>query len=167
MRDHFTPNHDYGRKGFLPQFIVVHIAEGSVAGTEEWFFNPDSKVSAHYIVGKDGSIVHFVHESDTAWANGIMTNPDFKMPDGSNVPFADPNLVSISIEHEGHACDSWPEEQVNASAQLIKEIAKRWQIPLDRQHIIGHYQINPLNRPNCPAFDKTIIDRLIKVASAL
>jgi hypothetical protein len=23
-------------------------------------------------------------------------------------------------------------------------------IPLDREHIVGHYQISPINKPNCP-----------------
>ena len=52
----------------------------------------------------------------------------------------------------------------SASANLIQEICKRWQIPIDREHIIGHYQIFS-KKSNCPASSKSIIEELITLAS--
>ena len=49
------------------------------------------------------------------------------------------------------------EAQIAAAVWLIKHIqaeVKRlfgYEMPLTRERIIGHNQINPVNRPNCPA----------------
>lgn len=52
------------------------------------------------------------------------------------------------------------------SAALIRDVCQRWNIPIDRDHIIGHYQIDGIRRPNCPAYNKAIIDELISLARA-
>ena len=41
-----------------------------LVGHSSWFQNPTSKVSAHYVVEQDGSVVQMVSEDDTAWHNG-------------------------------------------------------------------------------------------------
>ena len=51
-------------------FIVIHIAQGSYSGAINWFQNPRAKVSAHYVVGRRGSIVQCVHNEDIAWHAG-------------------------------------------------------------------------------------------------
>jgi N-acetylmuramoyl-L-alanine amidase len=50
--------------------LVLHGTAGG--GTIEWFQNPTSKVSAHYVVGQDGSVTQMVSEDDTAWHNGMF-----------------------------------------------------------------------------------------------
>ncbi len=56
--------------------IVIHITDGGarIDGPISWFQNPESRVSAHYIVGQDGEVVQMVHDRDIAWhansANG-------------------------------------------------------------------------------------------------
>ena len=51
----------------------------------------------------------------------------------------------------------------SASVELIREISRRWNIPIDREHIIGHYQISS-KKPNCPAANRAIVDELIALA---
>src|SRR5262249_15577939 len=56
--------------------IVIHITDGGsrIDGTISWFQNPKSGVSAHYVVGQDGTIVQMVKHDDVAYhahtANG-------------------------------------------------------------------------------------------------
>ena len=50
-----------------------------------------------------------------------------------------------------------------ASATLIREICQRWQVPIDRNHIVGHFEIFS-KKPNCPASNKAIIDELVTLA---
>lgn len=58
-----SPNQEYTRYGYPIEMIVVHYtASGSTAGTVSWFMNPDSQVSVHYIVGRDGEIVQLVKD---------------------------------------------------------------------------------------------------------
>lgn len=51
------------------------------------------------------------------------------------------NSHSIGIEHEGYAAVGgywYTENMYKSSAALVKYLADKYQIPLDRQHIIGH-----------------------------
>lgn len=143
-----SPNFHRGRQGYKPLAIVCHVMDGTLVGTDAWFQNPKSQVSAHYGVGKDGSIHQYVQEADEAWANGIVDHPTWAVLDQH--PGVNPNLYTISIEHEGHSEDGLTEAQYQSSLWLQTEIVKRWGIPIDNNHIVGHNRIDGVNRPNCP-----------------
>lgn len=168
-----SPNFRKGRKGAKPEAIVLHISTGSIGSAEpedesgpvpasldNTFQNPSSGVSAHYGVAKIGAIHQYVKEADEAFHAGIVENPNWSLLK----PDMNPNLYTIGIEHEGKHTDIWPEAQRAASAALVKNIAARYGIPLDRDHVIGHYQISGTRRENCPAVDKSIIDEIIRRA---
>src|SRR5262245_1762102 len=139
-----SPNKQTGRAGYKPESIVIHIMEGSLSGTDEWFLSPKSKVSAHYGVGRHGDIHQYVAEGDTAWHAGRVFNNTWKgKRDGVS-----PNLNTIGIEHEGQADTEWTDEMYTASAKLLAEIANRWSIPLDRDHVVGHREI--YGKKTCP-----------------
>jgi N-acetylmuramoyl-L-alanine amidase len=149
---------------FQPEAIVIHIMAGSLHGTDLWFGSPVSSVSAHYGVGKKGEVHQYVHEEDTAFHAGTVDNPSWagirKTPDGK---FINPNFYTLGIEHEGFPDDDWPAEQQASSVALIAEMAARWQIPLDRQHVIKHHEIRQV-KP-CPG-SKAPMDDLIQQALA-
>jgi len=156
-----SPNFWSGRKGYKPEAIVIHIMDGTLVGTDAWFANSESQVSAHFGIGKNGEVHQYVKEEDTAWHAGRIDNPNWKFIKPNNV---NPNLYTIGIEHEGRSDDVWTGAMKQASAELIREVCERWDIPIDRAHIIGHYQIFS-KKPNCPAKDKKIIDELIALAT--
>jgi N-acetylmuramoyl-L-alanine amidase len=134
------PNSNFrkGRpSGFRPEAIVVHIMDGSFQAGESVFVNPTSQKSAHYGVSKSGTIHQYVDEADTAFHAGIVVNPTW----GLLKPGVNPNFYTIGIEHEGRADDVWPDEQITASSTLISQIALRWGIRLDTEHVIMHRQI--------------------------
>ena len=154
-----SPNHWEGRKGYKPELVVIHVMDGSLTGTDSWFANPSSQVSAHYGIGQNGEVHQYVKEEDGAWHAGRVSNPIAKLLKlGIN-----PNNYTIGIEHEGNAFTTWTPEIKNASASLIRDICTRWNIPIDRDHIIGHYEIFSA-KPNCPASNKAIINELITLA---
>ncbi|MFC5834867.1 N-acetylmuramoyl-L-alanine amidase [Nonomuraea insulae] len=108
--------------------IIIHVTQGSYAGTISWFQNPAAQVSAHYVVrSSDGQITQMVREKDRAFHAG---NSSY-------------NHRSVGIEHEGYVSDaSWFTDQMyRASAALTRDIADRYGIPKDRSHIIGHNQV--------------------------
>ncbi|MGW1346416.1 N-acetylmuramoyl-L-alanine amidase [Kribbella sp. NPDC002412] len=120
-----TSNYRVGRTAAIST-IVIHVTQGSYAGTISWFKNPSSQVSAHYVVrSSDGQITQMVAEKDTAW----------------HVRSANP--YTIGIEHEGWVDQpSWfTDAMYRASAALTKNIADRRGIPKDRAHIKGHNEI--------------------------
>jgi N-acetylmuramoyl-L-alanine amidase len=155
-----SPNFASGRGNYKPEIIVIHIMDGTLEGTDSWFANPKSQVSSHYGLGWQGEIHQYVQEKDTAWHAGRVLNPCFNL----YKPGVNPNLYTIGIEHEGKADSVWSDSIKQASASLIREVCNRWAIPIDREHIIGHYQVFA-NKPNCPAQDKQIIDELVTLAN--
>ena len=155
-----SPNFITGRGGFKPEIIVLHIMDGTLAGTDSWFSTPTSKVSSHYGVGLKGEIHQYVQDLDQAWTQGYHQGATFKL----HKPGINPNAYCLSIEYEGQNLANAPETQINASVGLIRSLASYWKIPIDRDHIIGHYEIDPIRKPHCPATDKTIIDKIIKLA---
>lgn len=113
--------------------IVVHVTQGSWSGSLNWFQDARSGSSAHYTVrSSDGKIGQSVQEGDTAYHAGHWYT----------------NLQSIGIEHEGYvsAPSRWfTESMYRSSARLAAYLAKKYRIPIDRNHIIGHGQV-----PGCP-----------------
>ncbi|WP_228977690.1 N-acetylmuramoyl-L-alanine amidase [Streptomyces sp. DH12] len=111
------------------RYIAVHDTEGSYDGSLAVFQNPATYASAHYMVrASDGLVTQMVENKDEAWHAGNKTL----------------NMHSIGVEHEGYAikAGSWyTEPQYESSAALVKYLAARYGIPLDREHIIGHDEI--------------------------
>lgn len=148
-----------GRKGYRPEAVVIHIMDGTLPGTDAWFANPTSQVSAHYGIGKSGEVHQYVQENDAAWHAGRVDAPVWKLIR----PNVNPNLYTIGIEHEGKPDEGWTEAMKQSSATLIREICQRWQIPIDRDHVVGHFEIFA-KKPNCPATNKRILDELVTLA---
>ncbi len=124
-----TSNYTRGRSGGSIQYVVIHTMQGSYAGSTSWFQNPAAGASAHYnIRSSDGEITQMVAHGDTAWHAGNW-----------NI-----NQRSIGIEHEGYVADPgrwYTERMYVASARLTRALCDRYGIPIDRAHIIGHYQV--------------------------
>lgn len=155
-----TPNFEPGREGHDPRAIVVHTTAGTYDGTVGWFATSESGVSAHYLVGLDGRVGQFVGEGDTALHAGRVRNPT-----AGFLEDASPNLYTVGIEFEdgGDAQGvARPDDQYAAGASLIAAIAGRWEIPLDREHVVGHSEI--FADKSCPG--NLDVERLIRLARA-
>lgn len=139
-----SPNKWSGREGYRPEAVVVHIMEGTLAGTDSWFADPANEVSAHYGIGTGGQVHQYVVETDSAWHAGRRARPTWRMlKEGVN-----PNLYTIGIEHEGLPATPWSDAMLGASTQLAAAICNRWSIRVDRDHLIGHREIYA--RKTCP-----------------
>jgi hypothetical protein len=120
-----TSNYRVGRTAAIST-IVVHVTQGSYAGTISWFKNPAAQVSAHYVIrSSDGQVTQMVAEKDTAWH--VRTE----------------NPYTVGIEHEGWVDQpSWfTDAMYRSSAALTRDIADRRGIPKDRAHIRGHNEM--------------------------
>ncbi|TMG26318.1 MAG: N-acetylmuramoyl-L-alanine amidase [Chloroflexi bacterium] len=113
--------------------IVIHDTEVPIAQAVRIFQDPIMQRSANYIVSASGQIVQMVHETDIAWHAG---NWDY-------------NTRAIGIEHEGYAWTpgSFSKAEYQASAHLAASICSRWGVPMDRTHVIGHFQVPDDHHP--------------------
>ncbi|MEU6864326.1 N-acetylmuramoyl-L-alanine amidase [Streptomyces sp. NPDC046876] len=107
--------------------IVVHVTEGSFASSVDAFKNPWHKASAHYIVRQDGHVEQMVRELDVAFHSGNRSM----------------NERSVGIEHEGYVerPQDFTDAMYAASARLAADICRRYGIPVDRRHILGHSEV--------------------------
>lgn len=146
-----------GREGYKPEGVVIHVGEGSQDAIYETFLNEPK--SSHYCVSKAGMIWQFVDEKDTAWAQGNVNNPVATLVTEIH-PGVNPNMYLISIEHEGVGTTDFTETQYTTTAKLINDICTRWNIPIDRIHILRHNEIRA--NKTCPGIAN--VDNIVDMA---
>ena len=156
-----SPNRNTGRQGQTPDFIVCHITGGSFTSAINTITNAANQVSYHFVVGRDGAIVQAVNIEDTAWANGTTNSGDNRDNRHSTIPAVrerrrNANQFTVSIGFADSSGGELSAAQLSAGVELIWHIRNEvrriygFEIPMTRSHIIGHFEINPLTRANCP-----------------
>lgn len=123
--------------------VVLHTSGGTLKSMDSWFSNKDSQVSAHYGIGLNGEIHQYVQEKDSSWAVGVIIKPTWKIL----IKGINPNLDTISVEHAIYKTNPWTEKMKESSARLTRAICKRNKIPITRENIISHYEIDN-QKPN-------------------
>lgn len=154
-----SPNY-MSRNGWKPDMISLHVAEGSFSGTVSWCCNPNSGVSCHFVTGKNGEREQLVDLDKASWCNGTSTiagaSHDYRRSTNRLVRErkTNANYYTISIENEGYSYkDGYgrlTDKQYQTLLQLLKELITKYNIPVDREHIVGHFEISPKEKPNCP-----------------
>ena len=131
-----SANFDARPNNNAPEMIILHYT-GMKKSSEaiELLCNPESLVSAHYVIDESGTCFQLVDESHRAWHAGISY-----WAGNDNI-----NNCSIGIElsnpgHE-HGYKAFPEPQMLALLDLTKEIITRNSIK--SQFILGHSDIAP------------------------
>ena len=136
LTQHPSPNFD--KRNAAISHIILHYTD--MAGCDAALArlcDPAAKVSAHYLIRRDGHIFQLVDEADRAWHAGVS------FWQGA----ADINAASIGIEldHMGHDEDGamapFPEAQMAALIALLQDIVARHR--LDPRHVLGHSDIAP------------------------
>jgi len=141
-----TPNFDRGREGQPVIGICFHIAVGSRSSVINWFANPAAQVSSHFLVCRDGSIVQFVDEADTAWGQGVVNRPTWPLI----AQYPRPNRVLIGVEHEGTPDQAFTAAEYQADLALALYLCEAYQIQPQRPFLLGHSELDTVNRANCP-----------------
>lgn len=142
------------------RLFVMHIEEGTEAGTDAWQHNPAAQVSSHFGNPKaaDAPLDQFVDTGDRAWAEAAY------------------NDVAISVEHEGNSGDSLTAAQLERDAQLLAWChtthGTKLQVTNDAagEGVIGHGQLGVAggDHPDCPgapilAQRQAVVDRAIAI----
>lgn len=132
-----SPNFDERRLGI--SIIVLHYTGMQDAqGAIDRLRDPAAKVSAHYLVAEDGTILRMVAEDKRAWHAGKARWRGIE----------DVNSASIGIEivNPGHefGYPPFPEQQIDALLPLVAEIKERHGIT--RGNIVGHSDVAPTRK---------------------
>lgn len=145
---------NYYRPNEAPQFHAPNWPRGWVLHTPEepaddnestpaFFAAPNRSASTHYYMDSDGDVYQLVPENCAAIANGVIGKPYPAWAD----PAHSLNWQALSVEIEGFAATIQHTlirggPQWRGLVALIRDRARAYAIPLDREHIIGHYQVS-------------------------
>lgn len=122
-----------------PNFVVIHhTAQDSLAQTIKTFHSTKAGTSAHYVISRDGKVVHMVNDYLRANHAGVSKW-------GKDT---DLNSSSIGIELDNNGVgDVWQDAQINSLIKLLATLKKTYNIPT--ANFIGHADIAP-GRKNDP-----------------
>lgn len=178
-QDNYYRPENHGGVANKPRGLFLHTPEEKADATEvtPYYFSrriygPDGVqriASTHYYASGgqgtlgDGQLYQCVPEDCAAVANGL---------DGKPRPaWADPNTSlnwqSLSIEIEGYAAsmrETCPRgsKQWNTVVTWVVVLAKKYGIPIDRQHVMGHYEVS-VQRTDPGTLD---LDQIVRDAQA-
>lgn len=142
---HAPTNHFNMRpEGTVVDTIVLHHTAGStLTGVVKWFAMEESRVSAHFTVGKDGSIAYHVNPFYRAWHAGASRDPQGR----DNV-----NNFSVGIEivNVGDGKDPYPPVQVRTVALLCAYLVRHRHEGQIKQIISHEWIAVPTGRKNDP-----------------
>ena len=134
-----TPSPNFDERTLGISMIVLHYTGMKDAQSAiDRLRDPEAKVSAHYLVAEDGTVLRMVAEEKRAWHAGKSRWRGIE----------DVNSASIGIEivNPGHefGYPPFPEQQIDALVPLVATIKERHGIT--RGNVVGHSDIAPLRK---------------------
>ena len=132
-----TTNFDLRKPNFV---IIHHTAQNSCEQTLKTFTLERTKVSAHYVICKDGTIHHMLNDYLRAWQAGVSRWGNF----------TDINSSSIGIELDNNGNEAFPETQITSLIKLLDTLKRNYSIP--PANFIGHADIAPGRKVDPSAF---------------
>lgn len=115
-----SPHFDRRAEGSPVDTIVLHsTVTPTLEATTRWFMSPEAKVSAHFTIGKDGSIVQHVSTFYRAWHAGVSK-------DSSGRESVNHFSIGIELVNLNDGKDPYPDAQVQALRFLIPVLQRRF-----------------------------------------
>lgn len=128
-----SPNQDLRR----PVLIVLHYTDqASVQQSLDTLrsHNSKGKVSAHYLIGRDGTRYQLVSDERRAWHGGA----------GRWGTITDINSASIGIELDNDGRSPFQPAQIDSLLVLLEDLCTRLRIP--RTQVVGHEDFAPTRK---------------------
>ena len=123
-----SPNLDDRR----PSMIVLHYTSNtSAAHALNTLTDPDRKVSAHYLIARDGTLYQLVPENMRAWHAG----------QSYWAGITDVNSGSIGIELDNDGQTPYDPAQISTLEALLQDLRVRYRIRAE--NIVGHSDVSP------------------------
>ena len=133
----YSPNFNVIRRSKKNiKFIIIHYTgmhnESSALNR---LCNNKSKVSAHYFIKKNGSVLSLVPPIYEAWHAGKSSWKNFKSLNRYS--------IGIEIQNSGHEnkYENFSQKQITSTKKLLKYLIKKYKINLN--NVLGHSDIAP------------------------
>ncbi|MDB5020648.1 MAG: N-acetylmuramoyl-L-alanine amidase [Pedobacter sp.] len=120
-----------------PNFVIIHhTAQTSLDQTVKTFILARTEVSAHYVVSRDGKVVHMVNDYLRSQHAGL----------GKWGNDTDLNSSSIGIELDNNGNEPYSDAQIKSLLSLLGTLKRKYNIPT--ANFIGHADIAPKRKPD-------------------
>lgn len=158
-RDRIVAKKIAGRDGRRPEAIGLHVQWGHTSGSLRHWLGVEA--SATVMVQRDGSILRVIPEGDGPWTQGDVKNPGPRARALLDRFGADPNVYSLTIEAEDERTEQINETQTRTILWQIREWQRSWPALTDPERILGHYEINSVDRARCGRYRDAIVRALL------
>ena len=159
---------------YAPEYVMIHFTSAAVLSKDDPYdmqrvrgIFEDGGVSIHYIIDREGNILCYIPEQRAAWHAGKgsfanderYTNAMNKYSIGIEIVArgSQKDMAQYFTAKEYRQIDKsligYTEEQYASLKALVSDICQRNSIPLDREHIIGHSEYNPIKSDPGELFD--------------
>jgi N-acetylmuramoyl-L-alanine amidase len=136
IRERLSPNHDERPADQPVDMLILHYTGMQTAGEAiERLRDPEAKVSSHYVVDEDGTILRLVPEDRRAWHAGVSYWRGHTVLNGRS--------IGIEIVNPGHEWGyrDFPALQMAAVCDLCLAILSRHRILA--RNIVAHSDVAP------------------------
>jgi len=159
----FVASVNHGTELKSQRFIIIHSSGGpDLTSALEWSIDPDSKTSAHILIGRDGEVIQLVPLNSSAWHAGAsewdgssnlnehsigieLVNAGFCQPAGSEwvsafgKVYPKSELFFPQGSGENIGWQTYPQIQLETAAKVCTALKKFYKI----EQILGHEQVSP------------------------
>jgi len=143
-----SPNYN-NRNGIVIDTLVIHHTGGLMPGCLDWMCNEKSKVSAHYLIVKDGTVYQLVDDKYSAWHAGL-SEFDYNHDGTISQEEKSLNRRSLGIELE-FKNDGYTSQQMQSLIALSVDLVIKYKIPV--LQVVGHKEIAPGRKVDPADFD--------------
>ncbi len=154
------PKGSFGRGGRKIEAICLHISGASWQSNFNWIMNPAANASYNALIKEDGTVVSLVPEQNAAYSHGRINKPSWPLLKEK----VNPNLYTLSLARTGANQNTWTPAQLASTLKVLKYWGEKYEIPLKRPHIFGHFEIDSTGRWYCPG--KAFFERVIRELEA-
>ena len=128
--------------------LVIHTMEGTLPGSEAWFkrgrAERDGKTptAAHYLIGRLGDVVQMVPDDRLCYHCGMWNARSIGIEHEARIaPWGVRLRADGSVKPPPYPAGEFPEAMLLASAEVVAILCRKYQIPVDRAHIVGHSEV--------------------------
>jgi N-acetylmuramoyl-L-alanine amidase len=119
----------------MPNYVILHhTSNNTAAHALSTLSDPVKKVSAHYLIGRDGVLYQLVDERKRAWHAGESRW-------GSDT---DVNSASIGVELDNNGDEPYAGAQIETLLALLADLQQRYKIP--GENVLGHADVAPARK---------------------
>ncbi len=140
------------------QYIIIHQTEGHKEIDLSILTGP---LSVHKYVTKKGERYHLLDDEFGAYGCGVH-DPANKTYLLGELFSRNENLATLQIEMENFGHEDFTLPEYEASAIWTANWCRRYNIPVNRRHILGHRELNKQKRDPSDRWDWDLFIQMVK-----